>query len=233
MNSRKIEIPEIGFVTLYKRRGSRSLRLSVATDGEVRVSMPHWVPYVAGEKFARSRADWIAEHITPANSLTHGQSVGKAHRLHFATSAQAARISTRLRDNLVEITHPQSLESHHPSVQQAARSASLRALKAEAERLLPQRLNHLASQTDLSYSGLTVRQLKSRWGSCSSQKHITLNFFLMQLPWHLIDYVLLHELAHTKVLRHGPPFWAELEKHAPGARKLRKEIGAYRPALVA
>jgi len=97
--------------------------------------------------------------------------------------------------------------------------------------LLPQRLDQLAAQNGLNYSSVAIRQLKSRWGSCSSAKHITLNLFLMQLPWHLIDYVLLHELTHTKVLRHGPPFWEELEKHAPGARKLRREISAYQPII--
>jgi len=53
----------------------------------------------------------------------------------------------------------------------------------------------------------------------------------MQLPWHLIDYVLLHELTHTKVMRHGAPFWKELERHVPRARALRKEIGSYHPIL--
>jgi predicted metal-dependent hydrolase len=55
----------------------------------------------------------------------------------------------------------------------------------------------------------------------------------MQLPWHLIDYVLLHELTHTKVMRHGAPFWEELERHAPTAKLLRKEINTHRPLLTA
>jgi hypothetical protein len=53
----------------------------------------------------------------------------------------------------------------------------------------------------------------------------------MQLPWHLIDYVLVHELTHTKVMRHGTPFWNELERHIPGAKQFRKEINQYQPIL--
>ncbi|HEY5806279.1 MAG TPA: SprT family zinc-dependent metalloprotease [Candidatus Saccharimonadales bacterium] len=232
MATKKIEIPEIGSVTLYKRRGNRSLRLSVSADGEIRVSLPAWVPYKAGEQFARSKAQWIAEHRrAPNTALRHGHAIGKAHRLHFTPSAQATRITTRLRQNQIEITHPEAYEASHTEVQKAAQTASIRALRREAEQLLPQRLHDLASKTGFSYTSIEVKQLKSRWGSCSARQEITLNLFLIQLPWHLIDYVLLHELTHTKVMRHGTPFWKELERHVPRAKQLRKEIGNHHPIL--
>jgi len=232
MATRIVEIPEIGSVTLYKRRGNRSLRLSVAADGEIRVSLPSWVPYKAGEQFARSKAEWIVSHRRkPGEGLHHGQPIGKAHRLHFEPSTIATKVTTRLKQNQIEITHPPAYETHHPVVQKAAQAASIRALRKEAETLLPQRLNDLAIRTGFTYRSVGVKQLKSRWGSCSTQQEITLNLFLMQLPWHLIDYVLLHELTHTKVMRHGAPFWKELERHVPRARALRKEIGNHHPIL--
>jgi len=232
MATKTVEIPEIGTVTLYKRRGNRSLRLTISASGEVRVSLPAWVPYKAGEQFARSKAEWIANHAKPQpTGLSHGQAIGKAHRLNFKPSSQATKVSTRLRQNQIEITHPASFESHHPDVQKAAQGASIRALRKEAEHLLPQRLQQLAQQTDFSYRNVAIKQLKSRWGSCSANQELTLNLFLMQLPWHLIDYVLFHELTHTKVMRHGAPFWRELEKHVPRAKQLRKEIGEYHPIL--
>lgn len=233
MATKIIEIPEIGAVTLYKRRGNRSLRLSVSADGEIRVSLPSWVPYKAGEQFAKSKADWIAaQKIAPRKGLQHGQAVGKAHRLHFEPSAAATKVSTRLRQNQIEITHPSAYEALHPAVQKAAHDASIRALRKEAEVLLPQRLRDLAQKTGFTYKSVGVKQLKSRWGSCSAQQEIILNLYLMQLPWHLIDYVLLHELTHTKVMRHGAPFWKELERHVPHAKRLRKEIGNYQPFLM-
>lgn len=232
MATKIVEIPEIGAVTLYKRRGNRSLRLSLAADGEIRVSLPSWVPYKAGEQFARSKAEWIAAHRRPkSNGLQHGQAVGKAHRLHFSPSAMATKVTTRLQQNRVEITHPYTYEPSHPLVQKAAQTASIRALRKEAELLLPQRLRDLAVKTGFSYQSVGVKQLKSRWGSCSAQQEIILNLFLMQLPWHLIDYVLLHELTHTKVMQHGAPFWKELERHVPRAKLLRKEIGRHHPIL--
>lgn len=233
MATKTINIPEIGTVTLYKRRGNRSLRLSLGAGGEIRVSLPTWVPYKAGEQFARSRASWIAAHRRPqGGGLRHGQAIGKAHRLYFAPSLAATKITTRLKQNHIEITHPSAYEHLHPEVQKAARSASIRALRKEAEHLLPQRLRDLARQTGFSYQNVGIKQLKSRWGSCSADQKITLNLFLMQLPWHLIDYVLLHELTHTKIMQHGAPFWAELQRHAPGAKQLRKEISAHHPILI-
>jgi predicted metal-dependent hydrolase len=230
--TRTIDIPEIGTVTLYKRRGNRSLRLSLSANGEIRVSLPTWVPYKAGEQFARSKASWIAAHRRPIGSgLRHGQAIGKAHRLHFAPSPAAAKVTTRLKQNQIEVTHPSAYERLHPAVQKAAHAASIRALRKEAEHLLPQRLRDLAARTGFSYKSVGVKHLKSRWGSCSTEQDITLNLFLMQLPWHLIDYVLLHELTHTKVMRHGAPFWAELQRHVPHAKQLRKEISAHHPVL--
>lgn len=232
MATKQVEIPDIGTVTLYKRRGNRSLRLSVGAGGEIRVSMPYWLPYVAGERFARGKAAWLAKHRNAQpTGLQHGQAVGKAHRLFFYPSAQALRVSTRLKSGEIAVHHPPHISQQHPEVQQAARTASIRALRKEAEQLLPQRLQQLAALTNFSYASVNVKQLKSRWGSCTAKQEITLNLYLMQLPWHLIDYVLLHELTHTKVMRHGAPFWKELERHAPLAKKLRKEIGNYQPVL--
>jgi predicted metal-dependent hydrolase len=232
MATKQVEVPGIGTVMLYKRHGNRSLRLSIGSNGEVRVSMPYWLPYDAGKQFALSKTAWIALHRVAAPAvLQHGQTIGKAHRLQFNRSYDTARVSTRLKNNQVEVTYPPHISEHDTVVQEAARSASIRALRKEAEQLLPYRLRQLAARDGFAYKSVAVKQLKSRWGSCSSQQEITLNLYLMQLPWHLIDYVLFHELTHTKVMQHGPPFWQELERHVPHAKLLRKEIGNYHPIL--
>jgi predicted metal-dependent hydrolase len=229
---RQVTLQGLGNVSIYKRRGNRSLRLSIGADGEVRVSIPAWLPYKAGEQFALSKRLWIEQRReqTPS-TLQHGQRVGKAHRLHFEPQPSLLRVNTRLHQNEIRVAHPATHTSADSSVQAAARKACIRALRREAEQLLPQRLATLSTQCGLGYNSVAVKHLKSRWGSCSSNRDITLNLFLMQLPWHLIDYVLIHELTHTKVMRHGPPFWEELSKHAPGAKQLRKEIAAHHPIL--
>jgi predicted metal-dependent hydrolase len=117
-------------------------------------------------------------------------------------------------------------------VQEAATKAVLCALRKEAEQHLPERLQDLARLHNFSYRTVSVRQLKSRWGSCDQDKNIKLNLYLMQLPWELIDYVLLHELVHTRVMQHGPVFWSAMADLEPNTPQLRKQIRAYKAAIL-
>ncbi|HSX08340.1 MAG TPA: SprT family zinc-dependent metalloprotease [Candidatus Saccharimonadales bacterium] len=231
MGVKRIHIPSIGDVTLYKRHNSRSLRLSIGTNGEVRVSMPHWVPYKSGAVFAASKAAWIesmrGQHH---NLIENGQAIGKAHHVRFYATT-ATRVTSRLHEQEIHIGLPRGVQAESAEAQRVARAACIKALRQEAEKLLPERLKTLALQGGYTFNSVSVKQLKSRWGSCSSTKDIALNIYLMLLPWQLIDYVLWHELAHTRVMRHGPPFWRELEQHMPLARSLSKEIHTYQPTL--
>ncbi len=218
-------------ITIYKRAGSKSLRLSITSTGKIRVTIPTWAPYQAGLQFARTRLDWIQNQQKPPDLLQPGQAVGKAHHLKFVAQATSQRITTRVLAGQIVIGYPQKLSPDDTSVQNAARTACIRALRRQAEQLLPQRLQTLASQHGFAYRSVGIKQLKSRWGSCDQSQNIVLNLFLMQLPWDLIDYVLLHELVHTRVLHHGPIFWAAFEIVLPGAKNIRKNIRQYQPRL--
>jgi predicted metal-dependent hydrolase len=218
-------------ITIYKRKANRSLRLSVAPSGEVRVSIPTWAPYSAGVAFARSRQAWIIAQKPPTNTLQEGQPIGKAHHLHFEIDNRLEKPGGRLRATEAVVKIPASLHIEDPLVQQAARSVSIKALRTQAEALLPQRLAFLAAEYKFRYRSVSVKQLKSRWGSCDSKKNIVLNLFLMRLPWDCIDYVLLHELTHTEFLEHGPNFWAALEKTCPQMKAIRKILRTYQPVL--
>lgn len=233
MATKQIELPHIGSVTLYKRKGTRSLRLSIGADGKIRVSMPTWLPYKVGEQFVLTKSAWIAERHTSTVVLTHGQQIGKHHQLLFESSPSHATPKASRRATQIVVKHPPSFEEHHPALQSVAQKACIRALRTEAEQLLPSRLQDMSRRTGLEYGSVVIKQMRSRWGSCNSERDIVLNLFLMQLPWHLIDYVIVHELTHTKVMRHGAPFWAEIERHLPNAKQLRAEMAAHRPTLLA
>lgn len=232
MSTKQIELPEIGTIKLYKRKGARSIRLSIGSTGEIRVTLPYWLPFDAGVSFARSKQDWILAqaHIQNNAPMQHGQAIGKSHHIYFRTITNP-RISTRVHGTDIYIMHPAQIAETDPRVQAAAEAASVRALRGQAEQLLPQRLRSLSETHALPYRSVNIKRLKGRWGSCDADKNIILNLFLMQLPWHLIDYVLLHELTHTKVLHHGADFWAEFDRYLPGAKRLRREIRDYRPAI--
>lgn len=230
MPVKQLEVPGIGTVKLYKRRSTRSIRVTLTAD-YVRVSLPMWLPYRAGLEFVKTRSNWINQHRRPSLTLSHGDGVGKAHRLSFSPSASAKTVSARVTDTQINITHPINIAASHPGVQLAAKKACLKALRHEASNLLPRRLDQLAVQHNFDYESVRVRSLKSRWGSCSQQKNISLNIFLMQLPWRLIDYVLIHELTHTKFLNHSPQFWQHMEICLPTSKVIRKELRAYHPAF--
>ena len=231
MATRQVFIDGSGQVTLAKRRGTRNLRLSINASGRIRVGLPYWVPYKTAINFAKGRRDWITEQqiLNQRAVLRGGFKVGKAHTLYFYKDLKLKTIKIRLDKIAIYVNSPH--DETDMRVQHRAHQACERALAAEAKTILPHRIKSLSSLHGYPYKELKIRKLTSRWGSCSSQKNITLSYFLMQLPWELIDYVILHELVHTRHLNHSPGFWRALEELAPGAKALQKEIRAHKPRV--
>lgn len=235
MASKQVELADIGTVTLYKRKGSRSIKLTINAKGSVRVTMPFWMPYEAGVTFVRSRKDWIAEHTPEPDAvrLVSGQAIGKSHRLVFEKSPTASKVSSKVTDSTIYVTHTTRQTSDSEAVQAAAQKACIKALRNEAEDLLPGRLRLLAHKHGFTYRSVQVKQLTGRWGSCDTHRNIIFNLFLMQLPWTLIDYVILHELTHTNVMKHGPEFWGAMANVLPDVQVRRRAMRQYHPTITA
>ncbi len=103
------------------------------------------------------------------------------------------------------------------------------ALRRNAKIILPPRLYALSLQHNLSYKSVKINSSSGRWGSCSARGDINLSYFLVLLPRHLIDYVLLHELAHTREMNHGERFWTLLDGMTGNkAQALRAELRKYK-----
>lgn len=102
----------------------------------------------------------------------------------------------------------------------------------EARRILAPRLDALARRHGFSYGRLTVRNQKTRWGSCSAANNISLNARLIRLSGDLRDYVILHELVHTRIKHHGPAFWDALDRLVGNSRELRKRLRRHPIELV-
>lgn len=106
-------------------------------------------------------------------------------------------------------------------------SARLDAIDRNAAKAaLVRRLDHLSCKHNLPYHRVFIRSQKTRWASCSAKNNISLNIKLVLLKDALIDYVLLHELVHTRIKSHGKPFWVMLETIAPGAKQANKRLKA-------
>lgn len=218
-------------VQIYKRRDTKSLRLTISPDGKVKLTMPSWATYAEALRFVNSRSQWIQSNLPATReALVSGMHIGKAHRLVFSTG-EGMEVRTRIAGSEIRIIRPGRMLASAPEVQDAASKAAIRAMRLEAAKLLPVRLKQLADKGGFTYTSVNVKQLTGRWGSCDTHRKITLNLFLMQLPWYLIDYVLVHELVHTKHLNHSADFWAEFLRHEPRAKLYRTQIKTHKPML--
>lgn len=133
-----------------------------------------------------------------------------------------------LKDGVLRIACPMDTRFESEQVQELLKDLLEKALRHEAKRLLPARLMSLAARHGFTCTGVRIMNSKTRWGSCSTRKSINLSLSLMLLPWHLIDYVLLHELCHTIEMNHSDRFWKLLNGLTDNrARTLRQELKNY------
>ncbi len=104
----------------------------------------------------------------------------------------------------------------------------VRLLAKQAKEALPPRLHELAKKHGFQYNKVTIRNMHTRWGSCSAKGNIGLSIYILTLPEHLQDYVMLHELCHTRQMNHSPKFWALLDSLVEGRNGLyRREMRHY------
>lgn len=232
--TKKITIEHIGDITLVKTTASRSLRLTVNTRGDVRVSLPYWTPYAVAEAFARSHIRWIQEEISghkATRRYVQGQKIGKLHHLLFEKISEDKSLSSRVTTTKIIVKLYSNEDAMSKDVQLRAEKAIYRALRKEAEQLLPPRVNNIAEKYGFSFRSISAKQLKRRWGSCDNRHNLVFNFFLMELPWEYIDYVIMHELTHTEHLHHGPAFWERLKQICPAALDIKHQMKEYRPII--
>ena len=132
----------------------------------------------------------------------------------------------------MQIICPPSADFSDDRLQDWLRKVIEESLRRNAKSILPERLERLSKQCGLPYLSVKINSSQGRWGSCSARKDINLSYFLVLLPSHLIDYVLLHELCHTREMNHSERFWGLLNQFTGGkALALRKELKSYRTEI--
>lgn len=166
----------------------------------------------------------------------------------IARSNRAKRVSVTIKpDQTVRLTVPRGgalaeaqefLQSKIPwlkkhllmlraSAQARADAPPPRIDRAEAETFLKVRLQELAERHNFEYGKVTVRNQKTKWGSCSVKNNISLNINLVRLPGELRDYVILHELLHTRIRNHSTQFWREMDRLLGDAKDKRRRLKRY------
>jgi predicted metal-dependent hydrolase len=103
--------------------------------------------------------------------------------------------------------------------------------RQQTEAMIMQRLPALAESMGMKYNRVSVRKQKSRWGSCSRKGNLNFNLMLAAVPQEVLDYVIIHELAHLKVLDHSPQFWEVVSAADPGYKSHREWLSNYAPLI--
>ena len=104
--------------------------------------------------------------------------------------------------------------------------------RVKAKRRLTRRLKHLAEKHGFTYGRVFIRNQKTRWGSCSHKNNISLNMKIIRLPEELMDYVILHELAHTRFKNHGNDFWAMMNRLVGNGKSMASRLRKYGVGLL-
>ncbi len=192
-----IQYPGIGRVRYVRNRRAKNLAIRINRQGEVRVTVPGYISQKRAESFLLSKHDWI---VARQDQMKPEQ--GRSYR-------EGDILRIRGRDIPVELkTGSESPEE-----------AVWRILLEEAKAYLPGRVEDLAREHGFKITGIKIRKMKSRWGSCTARQSINLNSWLVMLPGHLSDYVILHELVHTRHKDHGRGFWKALDSVTGGSSK--------------
>jgi len=222
---------EFGEISVRRSVRARSVRISVAPGGTLRASLPPYAPLIILKRFVSSSRAQLREMLqqsAPAYRLEHGTEIGKSHRLVIIN---AKRTSVKRYKQQITVTLAPGAAITDPTVERLVREEIKAALRLEAKSYLPKRLAFIAEKLGCTYEKVRFSHASSRWGSCSSTGTISLNIALMKLPHELIDYVLIHELSHTKQMNHSVKFWALVEAADPSYKLHRRLLKKESPTI--
>jgi predicted metal-dependent hydrolase len=226
---------ELGVIEFSRNERSKHIRVRILSTG-LKVTLPYKSSEEEAMKFINTirrklilKQEKLEKGIEKSNILinenTHLQT------LTFIVEAKAMErknIYFSLKNSTLNIEFPHQTDCSTIQTQQHFWNGISYFMRKEAKRLFPNRTKQLADKYGFTFSDVKIQSSKTRWGSCSGLKSINLSLYLMLLPAHLVDYVILHELCHTKEMNHGLNFWRWMDKVTDGKSKsLRVELKNY------
>jgi predicted metal-dependent hydrolase len=238
MTYKIIYIESVGEVIFRHSNRSKYLNISVKPFYGVRVSVPTFLSFSNAAAIVERKKSWIRKHLDKVKSYESQKPIidekskylPQHYSLHLLTTDQQ-KISLRISEGKIIVSHPSDFKPESREVQSAIKKGIIEALRVEAKSFFPARVHWLADRSGFEYKNISIKNLKSRWGSCSGKNNINLNIHIMRLPDHLIDYVILHELAHTVHHNHSLKFWELLNKVIGDAKRLDKELKNFNVSL--
>ena len=223
MTAKVVQFKQIGPVIFIKNRRSKNIKIRVKPDQSVYVSFPFYVSMLEVSQFVNKNLKWVTDQQqkfeTKKSKIEAGQFQTK---LHSISVIEGSENKTKVNFNNIEIWLK---DFDSDSSRSYLENVMVGIYRFEAHKILPSRLTGLAQKHGFQFNRLTIRNNKRNWGSCSARNNISLNLQMMKLPDELIDYILLHELVHTRIKNHGPQFWAKLDELTSfRAREFSKQV---------
>ncbi len=202
------------------RAKRKTICITVKTDLTVEVRAPEKMKLSDIESFVYSKQRWIEKAVERMESakpadFTYGSTI-PFNGLELAVTASKQKRPT-ISEGMLLV--PEGLTENE------LKNKTVEFYKAQAKRILPGKVKKFSAETGIKYSSLLINSAKTHWGSCTSDR-LHLSCFLMAAPEEIIDYVIIHELAHTVHHNHSAAFWALVEKHCPDYIQKRNELKA-------
>jgi hypothetical protein len=217
--------------TLKRSSKRRSIGLQINDDG-LTVSMPlraseKWLHSVLQEKAA-----WVVDKLenwqskkAPVQKWEDGEPI------LFRGETFTLRVIPVLSKTSPLLTaHELIIHAVESGNQVAIKKAVLQWYKREALRVFEECVEYFAPLMGVALRELKISSARTQWGSCTALGVVRLNWQLVTMPLHLIDYVVVHELAHLQEMNHSPAFWRVVESVCPDYSRIRKELHKWSPA---
>jgi predicted metal-dependent hydrolase len=235
MSSKQIQIGDVGNIQLVKSRRAKHISITIKPFKGVRVSVPLQVSFAEAEHVVQNKIDWIQKHQQKINIVEEKRTIfdertdfcTKKHKL-IIRQTYGKKIYGSISDGEIKIYFPEYLRVENNSVQIFIRKVIEEALRIEAKQFIPARVKELAAKYNFKYNKVFIKNIKSRWGSCSKKGNINFSLHIMLLPEELIEYVILHELVHTTEHNHSKNFWAKLDKIYGNSKTIDRKLRNYR-----
>lgn len=228
-----LEDKELGRILIRINNHARRLTFRTKED-EIRVTVPPGTTL----KEVRNAIDELRPRLRSSRQAQARPLIDLNYRIdaeYFKLSlvtGERERFLSRSELGEMQIVCPPDADFSDKNLQAWLRKVIEEALKRNAKIILPPRLYQLSLRHNLPYKSVKINSSNGRWGSCSTRRSINLSCYLVLLPGHLIDYVLLHELAHTREMNHGEGFWALLDELTGGkAQSLRQELKEFKAVI--
>lgn len=233
-----LEDNDIGKIRIIKKTGIKNFNIKLKPFEPVTLTAPHRASNHQILDVINRKKSWIIEKLKVNNEIENSRTVfdnNSIIRTFYSTFKIEKGITERIQlkgsQPAYKILIPEAINTQSPEFQQAIRDIINFVLRTEAKKYLPERVEAIAKHFNFKYGRLSFRDNKSRWGSCSGTGNISLNIQLMRLPKHCIDYVIIHELCHTKHPNHGAGFKNLLYTIMPEAPDIEEEIKNYRTQI--